>query len=55
MDQVVKRPGALDVHKAQVTACVRTPGEKTDHTGRQYTPVASIATVVTPRPARCSA
>src|SRR5450755_2794941 len=28
MDQVVERPGALDVHKAQVTACVRTPGER---------------------------
>ena len=27
MDQVVERPGALDVHKAQVTACVRTPGD----------------------------
>ena len=25
MDQVVERPGALDVHKAKVTACVRTP------------------------------
>ena len=27
MDQVVERPAALDVHKAQVTVCVRTPGE----------------------------
>ncbi|MGO9792120.1 MAG: IS110 family transposase, partial [Solirubrobacteraceae bacterium] len=27
MDQVVERPGALDVHKAQVTACVRAPAE----------------------------
>ena len=26
MDTIVERPGALDVHKAQVTACVRTPG-----------------------------
>ena len=26
METVVERPGALDVHKAQVTACVRTPG-----------------------------
>jgi len=26
VDTVVERPGALDVHKAQVTACVRTPG-----------------------------
>lgn len=28
MDRMVERPGALDVHKAQVTACVRTPGER---------------------------
>ena len=27
MDVIVERPGALDVHKAQVTACVRVPGE----------------------------
>jgi transposase len=27
MDRVLERPGALDVHKEQVTACVRTPGE----------------------------
>jgi transposase len=27
METIVERPGALDVHKAQVTACVRTPGE----------------------------
>src|ERR1035437_8930473 len=27
MDQVVERPAALDVHKEQVTACVRVPGE----------------------------
>ena len=27
MDRVVDRAGALDVHKAQVTACVRVPGE----------------------------
>src|SRR3954451_8070096 len=26
METIVERPGALDVHKAQVTACVRTPG-----------------------------
>jgi len=25
METIVERPGALDVHKAQVTACVRTP------------------------------
>jgi transposase len=27
VDRVVDRPGALDVHKEQVTACVRVPGE----------------------------
>ena len=27
MDRVVERAGALDVHKVQVTACVRVPGE----------------------------
>lgn len=27
MDQVLERPAALDVHKEQVMACVRTPGE----------------------------
>jgi transposase len=27
MDRVVECAGALDVHKAQVTACVRTPGK----------------------------
>jgi transposase len=27
MDVIVERPAALDVHKAQVTACVRRPGE----------------------------
>ena len=27
METIVERPAALDVHKAQVTACVRTPGE----------------------------
>jgi len=28
MDVIVERPGALDVHKASVTACVRVPGER---------------------------
>ncbi len=28
MDVIVERVGALDVHKAQVTACVRVPGER---------------------------
>jgi transposase len=27
VDQVLERPAALDVHKEQVTACVRTPSE----------------------------
>jgi transposase len=27
MDLLVERPGALDVHKASVTACVRVPRE----------------------------
>ena len=27
MDVIVERPAALDVHKAQVTACVRVPGD----------------------------
>lgn len=27
MDRVVERAGALDVHKEQVTACVRVPGK----------------------------
>jgi transposase len=28
MEVIVERPGALDVHKAQVTACVRVPDER---------------------------
>ena len=33
MELIVERPAALDVHKAQVMACVRTPdeGERTEH------------------------
>ena len=27
MDVIVERPAALDVHKEQVTGCVRVPGE----------------------------
>jgi transposase len=27
MDLLIERPGALDVHKASVTACVRVPRE----------------------------
>src|ERR1035437_1941678 len=33
MDQVVERPAALDVHKEQVTACVRVPGEGGERRG----------------------
>ena len=28
MDRVIERPAGLDVHKGQVTACVRTPDGK---------------------------
>ena len=28
METIVERPAALDVHKAQVTACVRVPGRR---------------------------
>jgi hypothetical protein len=28
VETVIERPGALDVHKEQVTACVRTPGQR---------------------------
>ena len=42
MDRVVERPGALDVHKAQVTACVRTPGEG----GRRMQEVREFKTTV---------
>jgi len=30
MDTIVERPAALDVHKAQVTACVRVPNDRDD-------------------------
>src|SRR3954454_9764800 len=33
METVVERPGALDVHKARVTACVRVPAA--EGTGRE--------------------
>jgi len=42
MDQVVERPAALDVHKEQVTACVRTPGEQ----GRRVQEVREFKTTV---------
>jgi transposase len=43
METVVERPGALDVHKAQVTACVRVPRE--DGKGREQH-VAEFGTTV---------
>jgi transposase len=43
METVVERPGALDVHKAQVTACVRVPVE--DGSGREQHVVEFSTTV----------
>ena len=42
MELIVERPAALDVHKAQVTACVRVPD---DH-GHREEHVAEFATTV---------
>jgi transposase len=42
METIVERPAALDVHKAQVTACVRVP----DKRGRREQHVAEFATTV---------
>jgi transposase len=42
MDVVVERVGALDVHKASVTACVRVPAER----GRREEHVAQFSTTV---------
>ena len=42
METIVERPAALDVHKAQVTACVRVPGER----GRREQHVAEFPTTV---------
>ncbi|MGI8412058.1 MAG: IS110 family transposase [Solirubrobacteraceae bacterium] len=42
MDQVLERPAALDVHKEQVTACVRSPGEA----GRRAQEVREFKTTV---------
>src|SRR3954454_12684730 len=39
---IVERPAALDVHKAQVTACARVP----DGRGRREQHVAEVATTV---------
>ncbi len=43
METVVERPAALDVHKEQVTACARTPGERG---GRREQHVAEFKTTV---------
>ena len=42
METVVERPAALDVHKEQVTACVRVPGAR----GRREQQVAEFKTTV---------
>ena len=45
MEMIVERPGALDVHKAQVTACVRTPaagGGREPHLAEFPTTVAGL-------------
>jgi transposase len=42
METIVERPAALDVHKAQVTACVRVPGER----GRREQHVAEFPATV---------
>src|SRR5436190_7428774 len=42
METIFERVGALDVHKAQVTACVRVPGPG----GRREPDVAEFATTV---------
>ena len=42
MDVIVERPGALDVHKASVTACVRAPAEG----GRRDEHIATFSTTV---------
>jgi transposase len=48
MEAIVERPAALDVHKAQVTACVRTPaagGEREAHLAEFPTTVAGLLTL----------
>ena len=42
METIVERPAALDVHKEQVTACVRVPGKR----GRREQHVAQFQTTV---------
>jgi transposase len=48
METVVERPAALDVHKEQVTACVRVPGEgrsREQHVAEFSTTVAGLLTL----------
>jgi transposase len=48
METVVERPGALDVHKAQVTACVRVPaggGGREQHVAEFSTTVGGLLTL----------
>src|SRR3954454_11144553 len=42
MEQVIERAGALDVHKASVTACARTPGTR----GKRVQELAEFKTTV---------
>src|SRR3954462_13137702 len=42
MEQVIERAGALDVHKASVTACARTPGAR----GKRRQELAEFKTTV---------
>ena len=44
MDRIVDRPGALDVHKASVTACARlwVEGELTEHLAEFQTTVQGL-------------
>jgi transposase len=48
METVIERPSALDVHKEQVTACVRVPGEgrsREQHVAEFPTTVAGLLTL----------
>ena len=49
METVIERPGALDVHKEQVTACVRVPGDgraRVQHVAEFPTTVAGLLTLL---------
>ena len=48
METIVERPAGLDVHKAQVTACVRTPAEdggREEHVAEFPTTVSGLLTL----------